>query len=330
MANEIEKRVVAGVLVSPAGQVLITQRPPGKMLAGAWEFPGGKLDTGEDRLAGLGRELLEELGISIESARPLIRYRHQYDDFSVDLDTWKVTGWRGEPRGLEGQALAWELPQHLLQKGLLPADETIVCAIRLPDEIAVTPPGSDGNEEAFLDRLESRSEGLVCLRRPDLDVDRLLEVAAGAACRVEGGEGEGELLLHGDPALLGPLILEPPANLALRLARAVAGLHTPARFLSGLAKRPIPRSLWFGVSCHDEAELHAALEAEADYAFLGPVNATPSHPGAPGLGWDKFSALIKDLPLPVYAIGGVGPEDLETAWAAGAQGIAGISAFWPK
>ncbi|HKL62367.1 MAG TPA: thiamine phosphate synthase, partial [Woeseiaceae bacterium] len=64
--------------------------------------------------------------------------------------------------------------------------------------------------------------------------------------------------------------------------------------------------------------------------FLGPVQRTLSHAGACGIGWDKFSELIKDLPLPVYAIGGVGPDDLDTAWAAGAQGVAGISAFWPK
>jgi len=57
---------------------------------------------------------------------------------------------------------------------------------------------------------------------------------------------------------------------------------------------------------------------------------TSSHPGEPGMGWRKFEELVQDLPLPVYAIGGVGPDDLDTAWAAGAQGVAGISAFWPK
>ena len=69
---------------------------------------------------------------------------------------------------------------------------------------------------------------------------------------------------------------------------------------------------------------------DADYAFLGPLKPTSSHPGQPALGWENFASLIKHLPLPVYAIGGVGPDDLEMAWAAGAQGVAGISAFWPK
>ena len=86
--------------------------------------------------------------------------------------------------------------------------------------------------------------------------------------------------------------------------------------------------MWFGVSCHDADELRAAKAVEADYAFLGNVLPTASHPGKPALGWEAFSHLIADLPLPVYAIGGLGPGDLETAWAAGAQGIAAIRGLW--
>ncbi len=70
--------VVAGALLDEKGRVLIAQRPPGKHLAGGWEFPGGKLEPGEDRRAGLARELREELGIAIATPRPLIRVRHSY------------------------------------------------------------------------------------------------------------------------------------------------------------------------------------------------------------------------------------------------------------
>jgi 8-oxo-dGTP diphosphatase len=321
--------VVAAVLENSAGRILIAQRPPGKSLAGAWEFPGGKLHSGEARLAGLARELDEELGIRVESARPLIRYLHRYQGLEVDLDAWRVTRWQGAPHGREGQALAWHAPGELLQVGLLPADAVIVNAVRLPPMVMVTPPAAPDGEGDFLDALEAaagRGGQWICLRRPDLDAAALLELAAGAACRIEGSGAR--LLLHGEPRALAPLLLEPPPALRARLGDAAAGLHVPARCLAGLAGRPVPDEMWFGASCHDAGELDAAEAAGADYAFLGNVLATPSHPGAEGLGWDAFAGLVRERPMPVYGIGGLGPADLEAAWAAGAQGIAAIRGLW--
>ena len=330
--------VVAAVLENSAGFVLVAQRPPSKSMAGAWEFPGGKIKAGETRLGGLERELEEELGIHIEEARPLIRYRHVYPALQVDLDAWRVTRWRGAPYGREGQALAWLDPGEMLEIGLLPADAAIVKALQLPATILVTPASAPEGEGAFLDAIEKYAEScgqrasqpwpLVCLRRPDLDPVALLELAAGAACRLDGTGVR--LVLHGDPANLAPLLLDPSAPLRPRLGDIVAGLHVPARFLPGLSRRPVPDALWFGVSCHGAAELRAAAEAGADYAFLGNVLPTASHPNEPGLGWEKFAELVADLPLPVYGIGGLGPADLDAAWAAGAQGIAAIRGLWPS
>ncbi|NGX15234.1 Nudix family hydrolase [Wenzhouxiangella sp. XN24] len=333
--------VVAAVLARADGRVLIAQRPAGKPMAGAWEFPGGKLDPGEERFAGLARELDEELGVQVEAARPLIRYVHSYPERDVDLDTWRVTRWHGEPRGLEGQALDWRAPDTLAARdtlgagdtlatmGLLPADAAIVSALRLPSLLSVTPPAAPDGEAAFLDALETAagSAPLICLRRPDLEPAALLELAAGAACRIE--DTGARLLLHGEPAALAPLLLEPPAALRARLGDAIAGLHVPARSLAGLSARPVPASLWFGASCHDAAELEAARSAGADYAFLGPVQPTASHPGAPGIGWPAFTAAVEPLAMPVYAIGGLGPQDLDEAWQGGAQGVAAIRGLWP-
>jgi 8-oxo-dGTP diphosphatase len=320
--------VIAGVVENESSHVLVAQRPAGKRLAGAWEFPGGKLDAGESRIDGLVREFQEELGMRIDAARPLIRYRHTYDDFEVDLDVWRVMDWRGTPRGLEGQAMAWHPPEQLLHIGLLPADEAVVRAIQLPDTFSITPSSAPSGTEFFLDQLEQIQRAkLLCLRRPDLEVTELLELAAGAACRIEGTQMR--LILHGIPTELGPLVTDPPAALRARLGNAIAGVHVPARHLAELSARPVPASLWFGASCHDAAELEAALSLGADYAFLGPVKPTASHPGASPLGWDRFESLTAGLPLPVYAIGGLAPQDLATAWAAGAQGIAGIRGLWP-
>jgi mutator protein MutT len=116
-----------------AGRVLIAQRPPGKHLAGGWEFPGGKLMAGEDRRAGLARELREELGIAISTPRPLIRVRHSYDYGDVLIDMWVVKQYGGEPSGLDGQALRWVSQEELEETELLPADGPIVAALRLPE-----------------------------------------------------------------------------------------------------------------------------------------------------------------------------------------------------
>jgi len=320
---------VAAVL-EDGGTVLVNRRPAGKPMAGSLEFPGGKLHPGEGRRAGLDRELHEELGIRVAEARPLIRYLHRYPDFEVDLDVWRVSGWTGEPRGLEGQELIRMRPRELLDAGLLPADRAVVSALVLPDVCAVTPPSPRGDEAQFLDALEdvaARGQaGLVVLRRPGLDVDSLLDLLVGAACRVDGAGAR--LIVHGDPAVLAPILSSPPEPLRPRLVGAIAGLHVPGRFLQGMQGRPVPAPLLFGVSCHSREELDAAASLGADYAFLGSVKATSSHPGRPGLGWQRFGEMVEGLALPTYAIGGMKPEDLDEAWSAGAQGIAAIGALW--
>jgi mutator protein MutT len=128
--------VVAAAVIDAAGRVLIAQRPSGKHLAGGWEFPGGKLEQGEERVLGLARELREELGISIVgSPRPLIRVRHAYPSREVLLDVWVVKRYSGEVRGLDGQALRWCTLDELDAVELLPADGPIVRALRLPERL---------------------------------------------------------------------------------------------------------------------------------------------------------------------------------------------------
>ena len=121
--------VVAGALFDATGRVLIAQRPVGKVLAGRWEFPGGKLQADEDPYAGLVRELREELDVEVHAAERLIRYPHAYPERTVWLDMWIVSDWRGEPRGLDGQALKWVEPAWLHDEDILEADQPIVAAL---------------------------------------------------------------------------------------------------------------------------------------------------------------------------------------------------------
>jgi 8-oxo-dGTP diphosphatase len=123
--------VVAGVLLDAAGRVLLAQRPPGKHLAGLWEFPGGKLEPGESPAHGLARELHEELDVQVDPAHaaPLIQVPWSYGERALLLDAWRVGRWRGTPRSMEGQALQWLQPREVQETLLAPADREILRAM---------------------------------------------------------------------------------------------------------------------------------------------------------------------------------------------------------
>jgi 8-oxo-dGTP diphosphatase len=121
--------VVAAVPRDAAGRVLITQRPPGKHMAGYWEFPGGKIGAGESGEQALRRELAEELGVALQRCHPLLQLRHDYADRVVQLEVFVVDEYGGQPSGLEAQALKWVAVAELAAQGLLPADRPIVEAL---------------------------------------------------------------------------------------------------------------------------------------------------------------------------------------------------------
>lgn len=122
--------VVAGALFDRQGRVLIAQRPPGKHMAGGWEFPGGKLEADEQPLDGLKRELREELAIEVLDATPLIAYEHGYSDRVVLLDLWLISLYSGAAKSAEGQPLQWVTLEELETVGLLEADRPMIPALR--------------------------------------------------------------------------------------------------------------------------------------------------------------------------------------------------------
>ena len=135
-ASPASIHVVAGALFDASGRVLIAQRPAGKHMAGGWEFPGGKLEAGEERFVGLQRELREELGVEAHSGEPLICYEHDYPDRRVRLDLWLVTQFTGEPQSRDGQALQWVELKDLNKVGLLEADQPMIPALQRVDSWA--------------------------------------------------------------------------------------------------------------------------------------------------------------------------------------------------
>jgi 8-oxo-dGTP diphosphatase len=128
--------VLVGLIGDAAGRWLVNQRRPGTHLAGAWEFPGGKLQRGETRFGALRRELDEELGIEVVSAEPLLQIVHDYPDKRVRLDVWRVLDYRGEVTAREAQRLDWVAVEMLADLPLLAADLPIIDALRTRSLVA--------------------------------------------------------------------------------------------------------------------------------------------------------------------------------------------------
>lgn len=124
--------VAAVALIDVDGRVLLARRPPGKAMAGLWEFPGGKVHEGETPEAALIRELKEELAIDTSESclAPFTFASHAYDDFHLLMPLWLCRKWQGDPRPLEGQALAWVRPARLRDYPMPPADRPLVAMLQ--------------------------------------------------------------------------------------------------------------------------------------------------------------------------------------------------------
>lgn len=311
--EEARVEVAAAVIERPDGGFLMARRPEGKVYAGWWEFPGGKVEPGESPRQALDRELQEELGIQVEQAWPWLNRSYVYPHAHVMLRFFRVTRWHGEPHPHEGQVLDWTRAEAPSVSPILPANGPILKGLRLPLEYAISDAASLG-EAVFLERLERRLAAglrLVQLREKALPPDafaRLAETVA-ARCQAHGAV----LLINGDAGLAG---------------RLGAGLHLNAGQLMQCRQRP--EHAWVGASCHDPAELGRAAELELDYALLSPILPTASHPGATHLGWERLALWLRDYPLPVFALGGLTRADLARARALGAHGVALKGAAWKE
>lgn len=305
--------VAAAVILREDGRFLLGQRPAGKVYAGYWEFPGGKVEPGEAARAALERELREELGITVRSAHPWLTRDYDYAHAAVRLRFFRVVEWAGALHGREQQRFSWQLPHAVTVDPLLPANAPILRALRLPPVYGITHARALGVPE-FMRRLErALAEGLklVQVREKGMTRETLHKLAAEVTATAHAYDAR--VLVNG----------------SAELARAVGadGVHLTAAQLAQTRERPAVDLV--GVSCHDAEELARAREIGADLAVLGPVAPTPTHPGAPGIGWERFAELVRDGPLPVYALGGLKAGDREMAWQCGAHGISMMRGAWP-
>jgi len=124
--------VAAVALIDADGRVLLAKRPPGKSLAGLWEFPGGKIEPGETPEAALVRELAEELGIDTKTSclAPLTFASHSYESFHLLMPLFACRRWTGTPTAQEGQELAWVRPARLGDYPMPPADLPLIAMLQ--------------------------------------------------------------------------------------------------------------------------------------------------------------------------------------------------------
>jgi 8-oxo-dGTP diphosphatase len=289
--------VAAAVIERADGSFLLARRPAGKVYAGYWEFPGGKIEAGESPPEALARELHEELGIEVERAFPWITRVYTYPHGTVRLRFFRITAFGNEPHPREGQAIAWQRLDRVLAEPMLPANAPVLASLALPLEYAVTNAAQVG-ERAMLAQIETRLVAglkMIQVREPG-DAMPFADQVIALAHR------------HG-------------AKVLTKQAHAGAdGIHFTAAQLMALRERP--GAGLTAASCHTREELDRAMQLGLDFVVLGPVKDKAA------IGWRRFAELAEGASLPVYAIGGLTLADLDAARGAGAHGLAMIRGAW--
>jgi len=307
--------VVAGVITDARGRILLNRRTENRDMAGLWEFPGGKREAGETSEQALVRELREELGIEAEIGEWIMDVPQHYPDKHLTLDVRHIRSWKGIPRGREGQAITWVAPDKLGRYSMPPADLPVVAALRQPDCYLITPAPEDGEHgpQRWQDQLQqavAAGQQRIQLRLPAAHPQRQVLIEQALRTHRQGVQW----LLNRD----------------IELARTLGvGVHLGSEQLATLQERPLPAGQLVAASCHDLAQLQAAQRLGCDFAVLGPVQATASHPDATPLGWEAFAALRAQVSLPIYALGGLDAGHVSQARRHGGQGIAAIRGLWP-
>lgn len=301
--------VAAAAIFNEQGQLLLALRGKNQHQGGLWEFPGGKVEPGEAVEQALLRELEEELGVRIDLAatRPLIKVPYHYPDKSVLLDVFLVESFRGEPYGREGQEVRWVAVDQLPQYQFPAANQPIVNSLLLPVKIAITPKTDITGYADLIANATRAGADWVMLRAKHLDDSALIKLAA------ELNGQYTNLLLNG--------------SVEQGNRSGVDRLHLSSVRLMSLESRDQFKGRWLGASCHDQRQLDKAVALGLDYVTLSPVQYTQSHPDDEPMGWGRFADLANSYPIPVYALGGVGPDDLDRCAKSGGQGVAAISAF---
>lgn len=313
---ETSVEVAIGILRSREGRVLLSQRRIGSHLEGLWEFPGGKVEPGETSFQALIRELHEELGIRVLYATRHLSITHRYPEIMVRLQVYRVEHWEEEAFSREGQVVCWFDPLEINELPTPEASRSIIHSLMLPEYYYITP--DPGVSESTSKAIEQISEQM------SLGKIQLLQIRAPSLVPKEFRIFSEKLSSVAASNSIDCLINSRGYNAA---NHSNCGIHLTQQDLYLLQERP-NCSGWVAASIHDRDGLFRAMSLPVDFVTLGPVFPTQSHPGEPTLGLQGFGDLCQQSSVPVYALGGLGREDLDRIQEKGGQGVAGIRKFF--
>ncbi len=293
--------VAACIVRAPDGRVLMAERTPGQIAPGFWEVPGGKIDPGETPVQAAARELTEETGVQARDLRPWLAYPHRFPTRRLNLSFFLVEQWSGEPRGREGQRLAWVDPWAPHVAPVLDSNLRALFSVAAPRLYRTARSADFASPEACLAALAEACAGgqaLIRLDEPRMTPDQQV-IFAGRAQRIARAHG-GRLLLTGSAA---------------EARRAgVSGVHSRAAELRTLTHRPLV-DVW-AVECEGPADLDLARRLGADLVVV------PAAVTGAAADWPAFARLAHAAAMPVYAGARAAGDQMAQALRAGGAGLA--------
>ncbi len=302
-------QVAVGIVHNMQGQVLYAQRPAGKPYAGWWEFPGGKLESGEALADALARELKEELGITIHDCHAWLTQRFVYPHAHVNLQFCHVRQFSGTPQSLEGQAFVWgsivapPLP-------FLPAALPVLKVLQLPQLLRFSNAAAMGMD-AWHAALAALGHGVVIVHEPEA-TNELAHAVLTTCLAWKGHAPEQRTVLVSS--------YHPQAWWGL-----ADGVHLSEAAMLQLTARPSYE--WVSASVTNFKALEAAKALGCNFLTIGPILSRGQN-AVPALGWAALGELLERAEIAAYASGGLGEHFLPFAFAAGAAGVAAKSGAW--
>ena len=292
---------VAIAILLHKSKVLVGWRQANQHQGNKHEFPGGKIEEGETPEQACRREVYEEVGIGLKEWHQFDVIRHEYEDIIVTLHLFH-TYVPDELLSLIHQPWSWFSRDQLADLNFPKANSTIIerliwsHLIKISDQVDELP---KTNSQMYL-RIETK------------DIERLQQ----------------QLIKLSEQQLLKLIVnVDVWQQLNTVLQEKIKTVHLKQSQLMQLKKGDLVVAKRYIAACHDAVSVQHAHQIGCDAIFLSPVNPTATHPNSKVLGWDGFAALAQKSDIPVFALGGVAPADLEQAQKHNAYGLAGIRQF---
>lgn len=292
---------VAIAILIHRGKILVGWREEQQHQGGKHEFPGGKVEQGETPEEACRREIYEEVGIGLKDWHQFDYIHHEYDDIIVNLHLFHSYV-PDELLNLIHQPWAWYTREQLPHLNFPKANKNIIKRLYWPHLIKIS---------NTLSMVKS-SDALLYWRIEEDPSEQYIEQLTAL------DEGQRSNLI---------VNVDIWQQLSPELQKQIKTVHLKQSQLMNLHKCDLTVGVRYIAACHDAVSLKQAQQIGCDAVFISPVKSTTTHPEAVALGWERFSDLAQNSQIPVFALGGVHPDDLATAQQHGAYGLAGIRNF---